>query len=97
MAIMDLIRALIGHFEGTNIGYMGIYCHICIRIVPPYWRWDSRGLSPWNSLGSPPNVPYVENLNYIQLIPRVRDAPPIANGRERLCDRYIHSVVNISQ
>ena len=24
MAIIDLIRALIGHFAGTNIGYMGI-------------------------------------------------------------------------
>ena len=34
MAIIDLIWALIGHFEGTNIGFMGIYCHICIRIVP---------------------------------------------------------------
>ena len=50
MAIMDHIWALIGHFAGTNIGYMGIYCHICIRIVPPYWRGDLRGLSPRNSL-----------------------------------------------
>ena len=46
MAIMDLIWALIGHFEGTNIGYMGIYCHICIRIVPPSFAGGFMGAKP---------------------------------------------------
>ena len=67
MAIMDLIWALIGHFEGTNIGYMGIYCHICIRIVPPLFVGGFMGAKPPECPTSPPYKVRIRVVN-----PRVR-------------------------
>ena len=44
----------LGHFEGTNIGYMGIYCHICIRNVPPSFAGGFMGAKPPECPSSPP-------------------------------------------
>jgi hypothetical protein len=90
LAVMDLFWALRGHFAGTNIRYMGVYCRICIRIVPPCLLGDSWGLSPPECPISPPYkyrriidtvLPFFESISLMRAeTPLTKSVAPLFNS-----------------